>query len=180
MGQINRVTPPPSVSASAVAELLEQVVRIAHGRAFAHGLNPAQWTALRYCAQANESSRTVSAFARYHATSRGTASQTISALVRKGYLTRVPGPGRGASHRLSVTLEGTRLLVSDPVNQLITGIQALPEEKGYLLAETLEGLLGHMFAYPQLLDDTAPLVTDDVTMEARQSDVGRFPVVHRE
>ncbi|MEO5373411.1 MAG: MarR family transcriptional regulator [Alphaproteobacteria bacterium] len=143
------------VSASAVAELLEQVVRIAHSRSFAAGLNPAQWTALRYFAQANESSRTVSAFARYHASSRGTASQTISALVRKGYLARGPGSGRGLSHRLLVTPTGDALLEDDPVLHLVTGIESLPTDRKYVLAETLESLVGHMFAHQRADDDRA-------------------------
>ncbi|MFB6261826.1 MAG: MarR family transcriptional regulator, partial [Thiohalorhabdaceae bacterium] len=52
------------------------------------GLTPAQWSALRFFASANRFSRTVSAFAAYNVTSRGTASQTIKALERHGYLRR--------------------------------------------------------------------------------------------
>jgi DNA-binding MarR family transcriptional regulator len=67
-----------------LAELLEQIGPFAHGDAFLKGLNPAQWAALRYFARANQVSRAVCASALFHGTDRGTASQTVKALVEKG------------------------------------------------------------------------------------------------
>ncbi len=55
----------------AVAELMEQLGHCACSEAFSAGLNPAQWSALRYFQRANRFSRTVSAFAQYHGTTRG-------------------------------------------------------------------------------------------------------------
>lgn len=152
-----------SAAAAAVAELLEQVVRIAHSRAFAAGLNPAQWTALRYFARANESSRSVTAFARYHASGRGTASQTVSALVRKGYLARQALGGRGSPQRIGLTAEGQGLLIQDPVRHLIAGIEALPEGANFALAEALEVLLSHMFAGEPVTEPARPEATAPAT-----------------
>ena len=69
-----------------IAELVVQLGRITHGHGYTEGLTPAQWSALRYLSRANRFSRTVSAFAEFHATTRGTASQTVKCLVAQGYL----------------------------------------------------------------------------------------------
>ncbi len=66
-------------SARAAAELMAQILRLANGAAFAGGLNPAQWSALRYLADAVPEFRTVTAFAQYHATTSGTASRSCPA-----------------------------------------------------------------------------------------------------
>ena len=57
-------------SARAITELVVQLGRIAHGDGYTGGLTPAQWSALRYLSRANRFSRTVSAFAEFHATTR--------------------------------------------------------------------------------------------------------------
>ncbi len=99
----------------AIAELLAQVGRLAQGEGLVHGLTPAQWTALRYFARANRFSRTVSAFAEFHATTRGTASQTVKTLVRRGFLQRTRSQRDGRSARLDVTESGREMLVDDPL-----------------------------------------------------------------
>jgi len=91
------------MSARGVAELVVQLGRIAHGYGYTEGLTPAQWSALRYLSRANRFSRTVSAFAEFHATTRGTASQTVKCLVARGYLSRTRSPRDGRSARLQVT-----------------------------------------------------------------------------
>ena len=69
-----------------VAELILHLGRIASGDGLVGGLTPVQWTGLRYFARANRFSRTPSAFAAFHGTTRGTASQTVKGLVADGYL----------------------------------------------------------------------------------------------
>src|SRR5581483_1540762 len=76
----------------ALVELIERLGRIAHLRGFHLNLNPAQWGALRFLARANPSARTTTVFARANGTTQGTATQTISALVRKGLVSRSPDP----------------------------------------------------------------------------------------
>src|ERR1700737_2503624 len=75
-----------------IAELVLRLGRIASGEGLVEGLTPAQWTVLRYFARANRFSRTPSAFAAFHGTTRGTASQTIKNLEIQGYLTRMRWP----------------------------------------------------------------------------------------
>ena len=82
-----------------IAELVLRLGRIASGEGLVEGLTPAQWTVLRYFARANRFSRTPSAFAAFHGTTRGTASQTIKNLEIQGYLTRIRSQADGRSAR---------------------------------------------------------------------------------
>jgi DNA-binding MarR family transcriptional regulator len=77
------------MNSRAIAELVFHLGRIATGEGLVEGLTAAQWAALRYFAQANRFSRTPSAFAAFHGTTRGTASQTIKSLETQCYLTRM-------------------------------------------------------------------------------------------
>lgn len=124
-----------------VAELVEQLGHCACSEAFQGGLNPAQWSALRYFERANRFSRTVSAFARYHGTTRGTASQTIRALVQKGYLRRRPASHDQRSFRLELTDQARRVLDSDPIGEFVTAAGALPPEQCSALARGLRAML---------------------------------------
>jgi DNA-binding MarR family transcriptional regulator len=98
-----------------IAAALEQLVRLQFSQSFRHGLKPAQWHALRYFATAPEEERTVTAFARHRASTMGTASTTISTLVRKGYLARDYGQGVPRNRGLHLTEAGNKLLREDPV-----------------------------------------------------------------
>ena len=125
----------------AVAELVEQLGHCACSDAFGAGLNPAQWSALRYFERANRFSRTVSAFAEYHGTTRGTASQTIRVLVKKGYLRRLPAMHDQRSFRLDLTERAQRELGSDPFTEFVSAAGALPPEQCSALARGLRAML---------------------------------------
>lgn len=127
-----------------VAELVEQLGHCACSEAFSAGLNPAQWSALRYFVRANRFSRTVSAFAQYHGTTRGTASQTIRALVQKGYLRRLPAKRDQRSFRLDVTEKAQQMLASDPIGEFVNAAGALPPEQCSALARGLRTILDHV------------------------------------
>jgi len=131
-------TPTPEQT---VAELVEQLGRCACSEAFAAGLNPAQWAALRYFERANRFSRTVSAFAQYHGTTRGTASQTIRSLVRKGYLLRLAAKHDQRSFRLDLTDTARRALGSDPFGEFVSAAGALPAAQCSALAKGLRAIL---------------------------------------
>lgn len=113
----------------ATAELLVHIGRRAMAGGRIHGLTPVQWSALRYFARANRFSRTPSAFASFQATTRGTASQTIRALERAGYLARQPDVADGRNVRFDPTEAGQRLLDRDPLAALIRAIGRLPEDQ---------------------------------------------------
>ncbi|MCH7682158.1 MAG: MarR family transcriptional regulator [Gemmatimonadetes bacterium] len=127
-----------------IAELVGQLGRITHGDGYTEGLTPAQWSALRYLSRANRFSRTVSAFAEFHATTRGTASQTVKGLVARGYLNRTRAPRDGRSTRLEVTDNARAILARDPCEALVRAASALPPSVRDRLATGLERLLGHL------------------------------------
>lgn len=120
---------------------MSQILRLANGAAFAGGLNPAQWSALRYLADAVPEGRTVTAFAQYHATTSGTASQTVAALVRKGLVERLPETGDRRRNRLELTSRGHDMLCGDPLDGIAAAIAAQPLSVQEDLAAGLETTL---------------------------------------
>jgi DNA-binding MarR family transcriptional regulator len=134
----------PDSGERVVADLIAQLGRIAHGEGFLGGLTPAQWSALRYFSRANRFSRTVSAFAEFHATTRGTASQTVKSLVNRGYLTRMRSERDGRSARLDMTEKGKAALADDPFEILAGAARALSPTARSGLESALERMLRHV------------------------------------
>lgn len=130
-----------AASPQAIADVMLQISHIADSLGYTHGLKPSQWTALRYFAGANNSQRTVSAFADFHATTRGAASQMVEVLVGKELLVRIPVPEDRRVTQLHPTPKALELLRHDPLNDFAGIIAALPGEDQYKLAETLTSLL---------------------------------------
>lgn len=131
----------PVVSPHAIAEVLLHISHITDSMGYSQGLKPSQWTALRYFAMANPSQRTVSAFAEFHATTRGAASQTVEVLVGKELLTREPLVTDRRVTLLHPTERAMELLREDPLGALTDAIAALPSEQQYALADLLSGVL---------------------------------------
>lgn len=125
-----------------LATLLVHLGRAARpGDGQADALTAAQWAALRYFSRANKLSRTPSAFASFHATSRGTASQTIKALVVRGLLARARSGDDGRSVRLDVTEAGASALAGDPMGRLSEALAALPADVRATLAGATASLV---------------------------------------
>jgi DNA-binding MarR family transcriptional regulator len=127
-----------------VAELVTQLARYAYGESSAVGLTPARWTALRYFSRANRFSRTVSAFAAFHGTSRGTASQTVKGLVREGYLARTRCASDGRSARLDVTDRAKGILMEDPIQRLVCATNSLSTTARDAVAKGLGRMLAQL------------------------------------
>ena len=123
------------------AELLIHVARLAQSGGD-HRLTPAQWTALRFFARANRLSRTPSAFSAFHATTRGTASQTVKSLVALGLLERHRNEDDGRSIRFELTEAGRTALEADPLKALSACIGKLPEDRRTALLGALKTLTG--------------------------------------
>jgi len=126
-------------SARAIAELIEQLSRSTASRAFANGMNPVHWTALRYINQANQSASNIGAFAKFHMTTPSSASQTMTALENKGLVVKKIGPD-GRQRMIELTPKGKRLLNKDPIQTLAASICMLSDEQIYLMAEVMESL----------------------------------------
>ncbi len=129
-----------------IAELVLHLGRIASGDGLVGGLTPVQWTGLRYFARANRFSRTPSAFAAFHGTTRGTASQTIKGLVADGYLKQTRSETDGRSVRLDLTTKAKALLSDDPIEALVRAADALPPGVRSSFAIVLQRLLGNVAA----------------------------------
>ncbi|MFP4043057.1 MAG: MarR family transcriptional regulator [Rhodosalinus sp.] len=128
------------LSPDEIAEFLVHLGRAARGEDGAAALTPAQWTALRFFARANRSSRTPSAFASFHATTRGTASQTVKSLETKGYLTRMRAKEDRRSVRFELTEAGQDMLARDPLRHLAQSIGRLDCAARDALARALPAL----------------------------------------
>lgn len=72
-----------------ILEMLERIGRLTQAEQWTNDLNPTQLAALKYLARANRFSRAPSHVADYLGTTRGTVSQTLKALVRKGLIKEV-------------------------------------------------------------------------------------------
>ncbi len=131
----------PATNERAVAELVARLGRLVYGDGFAEGLTPAQWTALRYFSRANRFSRTVSAFAEFHATTRGTASQTVKSLVENGYLHRERSTRDRRSVRFDLTRRARTLLARDPFENLVAAAGNLSNTSRQVMGHGLDCML---------------------------------------
>jgi len=115
------VDAPSAPSLADLADRVEQLNRMLHVHGFSGGLNPAQWAALRHLARAPDGART----ALRQGVTPPTASETVSALVRKGMVARIPSPTDRRSQMLSVTESGMVQLAADPLHDLAAALAAL-------------------------------------------------------
>lgn len=86
-----------------IRALIERLAKLSEAEDWAEDLNPAQMTALTYLVRANRFSRAPSHVAAYSGSTRGTVSQTLRALERKGLVTE----SRSQSDRRSISFEVT-------------------------------------------------------------------------
>ena len=124
-----------------VADLVLQLGRAAYADCAAGGLTQAQWMALRFFARANRFSRNVSGFADFHATTRGTASQTVKSLVEQGYLERTRSDKDGRSARFDLTPLADNKLAEDPMDALVRAVGTLDARRKKQAAESLQQIM---------------------------------------
>jgi len=105
----------------APAQGVEDVLRGLTNLSYRRGMPPSQWAALRYFARAPEGARNLTAFARRHQVTMGTASSTVSSLVNKGYL--VKHAFRGP---IETTEAGREMLNDDPMHDMVAAFAEMP------------------------------------------------------
>ena len=98
---MRRMTTDPKTE---IRHLLDRLCRLAAAEEWTGDLNPSQSAALAYLARANRFSRSPSQVAEYLSSTRGTVSQTLKALHRKGYLAET----RSDTDRRSISYDVTR------------------------------------------------------------------------
>ncbi|MFO1088843.1 MAG: MarR family transcriptional regulator [Hyphomicrobiales bacterium] len=119
---------------------LERVSRLMRSAEYVAGLNPAQWEALRYLNRCNRLSNSPMALAKFLGATKGTISQTLTALSRKGLIERTMRKGNARSIELAITDLGRERLASDPWNGLQETIDQLPRKVRKRMAEGLAAL----------------------------------------
>jgi DNA-binding MarR family transcriptional regulator len=97
---------------------LERLARVMRAREHDGGLNPAQWEAMRYLSRANRFSNSPGALTRYMGATKGTISQTVIALERKGFIAKTARGGEKRSLNLTLTPQGEAMLARDPWREL--------------------------------------------------------------
>jgi len=125
-----------------IAWPLERLARVVRAREHEDGLNPAQREALRYLARANRFSNTPGALTRYLGATKGTISQTVMALERKGFITKAERNARKAVH-LTLTEKGHDVLSRDPWSDLAAAAEELGGKTRRRMQRGLEELLEH-------------------------------------
>jgi DNA-binding MarR family transcriptional regulator len=132
--------PTTSDSISRIAALVDRLCRMTRGLQHARGIKPAQWSALRYLAHANDHSRSPGALADFLGSTRGTVSQTLIALERKHLIAREPSPSDRRSTNLTLTPAGWALIAEDPLSRLEGALAKLPPSTRDALADGLSAL----------------------------------------
>ncbi|MEL6979239.1 MAG: MarR family transcriptional regulator [Pseudomonadota bacterium] len=108
---------------TAIRDLIDRLGRLSAAEEWAHRLNPAQRAALAYLGRANQVSRAPSHVAEFLATTRGTASQTLKTLERKGFIKAERSAADRRSIRYDVTREGSEALrLTDELDAAIAAL----------------------------------------------------------
>lgn len=131
-------------AAADIVVLFERLARVLQSEAHTDGLNPTQWEALRYLSRANRFSRAPSALTAYLGITKGTVSQTLNALERKGLIEKSTDTTDKRQVSVALTQAGRRRLENDPVALMLKSASKLSVGERKSLAKTLEFLLKDM------------------------------------
>lgn len=127
-----------NTSPTDLRDLIERLARLSTAEEWADGLNPSQRAALSYLAKANRFSRAPSHVADYLNATRGTVSQTLKALSRKGLVKEVRSATDKRSISYSLTNKGRHAL--QRTSAFEEALRSLPEGQRADISENLEGL----------------------------------------
>lgn len=120
---------------------LERLARLMRQQGHGKGLVPVQWEALRYLARANVLSNSPGALARYLGATKGTVSQTLLSLEKKGLISKRARDDDARSVVLTLTEQGKALLAEDGQLILERDIENLSEKTQKRLDRALDNLL---------------------------------------
>ncbi len=126
-------------SSSRLRALIDRLARLSEADDWAQGVTPTQHAALCYLARANRFSRSPSHVAAYLVATKGTTSQTLKTLVRKGLLAE----HRSATDRRSISFDLTAAgqeALSQP-NGLELVLEEMPATDQVALEQALADVL---------------------------------------
>lgn len=124
-----------------LSDMFTRAARLIAGDGHSGGLKPVQWQALRYLARANRFSRTPGALTAWLGQTKGTVSQTIAALERKGLVARAGDAGDKRLVRLALTDTGRALLAASPDSVVETMLGTLTGEERAALEPMFNNML---------------------------------------
>lgn len=104
-------------------------------------LNAAQWEALRYLGRANGFSNSPGALTRYLGATKGTTSQTVLSLIKKGAIAKSLRGNDGRSVVLILTDVGRKIIEDDPLLGLEKAIAKLGDKTTKRFSKGLNELL---------------------------------------
>jgi DNA-binding MarR family transcriptional regulator len=130
-----------SHSPAQIAMDLERLARLIRQASHAQGLKPVQWEALRYLARANRFSNSPLALSKYLGTTKGTVSQSLLVLEKKGLVSKTDREGNQRSISLEITEAGQAALRLDPKLGLTNDVEALKPKIKKRFAKGLRELL---------------------------------------
>lgn len=134
----------PSTDPTRVREIIDRLGRIVAAEEWNDEINPTQWTALSYLARANRFSRSPSQVSDYMAATRGTVSQTLKALARKGLVEERRSDQDKRSISYSATGQGLALLEGE--NLIEDAASVLSDSERAVLLDGLETLMHNALA----------------------------------
>lgn len=118
-----------------------RLARLLRARDHSKALNPAQWEALRYLAIANRFSNMPGALARYLGATKGTVSQTVLSLEKKGLLSKLAKPDDQRQTALALTDAGRAKLKDDGLAGFAGDIEALKSKTRRRFSRAVSDLL---------------------------------------
>ena len=128
-------------AASHIRALITRLARLDAAATWDGAVNPAQIAALEYLARANQFSRAPSHVAEYLGTTRGTMSQTLKALLRKGLVSERRSETDKRSISYDLTAEG-RVIAARRGGQ-IDAVDDLSDAAQAELVSSLSRILEH-------------------------------------
>jgi DNA-binding MarR family transcriptional regulator len=129
------------VEAGQTLARLERLARLLRSASHTQGVNAAQWEALRYLARANSFSNSPGALTRYLGATKGTTSQTVLALIKKGTIEKSLRGNDGRSVVLVLTEAGQKILHEDPLLGVEEAIAKLGDKTSKRFSKGLSELL---------------------------------------
>ncbi len=135
-----------AVSGEALIAMLERLARLTRAAEHDKGLNPAQWEALRFLVRANRFSSTPTGLTRYLGATKGTISQTLKSLEKKGFIEKTRRPDERRSVALRVTMAGLSALNDNPWTRLRQRADALGGKTRRRMEKGLQALLDEAVA----------------------------------
>lgn len=127
-----------------IRSLINRLARLDAAETWGDDLNPVQIAALDYLARANRFSRSPSHVADYLGTTRGTMSQTLKALARKGYVSEIRSEVDRRSISFGLTAKGRN--AATRAGLLDAAIAGLDADAQAQLEARLSGLLRGVLA----------------------------------